>query len=102
MTQDSEKRTRRRFDRQFRQLARFAPWIEKLRSPGWALARAAVGLFFIIAGFLGFLPILGFWMIPLGLVLLAIDIPALQAPVSSAIIRGRRRLSTLRRNRNGR
>lgn len=32
----------------------------------------------IAFGFLGFLPILGFWMIPLGVVLLATDIPPLR------------------------
>ena len=32
----------------------------------------------IIGGILGFLPVLGFWMIPLGMMLLATDIPALR------------------------
>ena len=29
----------------------------------------------IIGGMFGFLPILGFWMIPVGLLLIALDIP---------------------------
>jgi len=29
----------------------------------------------VIGGILGFLPILGFWMIPLGLLVLSIDLP---------------------------
>lgn len=29
----------------------------------------------ILAGILGFLPILGFWMIPLGIAVLAVDFP---------------------------
>ena len=37
--------------------------------------RVGLGVLLILGGFLGFLPILGFWMIPLGLVVLSIDIP---------------------------
>lgn len=35
-----------------------------------------LGILLIFGGFLGFLPILGFWMIPLGLFILSYDIPA--------------------------
>ncbi len=35
---------------------------------------------FMIGGVLGFLPVLGFWMFPLGIVLLAIDLPWLRGP----------------------
>ncbi len=37
------------------------------------VVRIAVGGLFILGGLLGFFPILGFWMIPLGLVILAVD-----------------------------
>jgi hypothetical protein len=40
--------------------------------------RGFLGLIFIFAGILGFLPVLGFWMIPLGIALLATDIPVLR------------------------
>jgi hypothetical protein len=30
---------------------------------------------FVVFGFLGFLPVLGFWMVPVGLFILAIDFP---------------------------
>ncbi len=36
----------------------------------------------MVGGLLGFLPILGFWMLPLGPALLAIDLPFLQAPLA--------------------
>jgi hypothetical protein len=49
--------------------------------------RIALGLFLCIGGFLGFLPILGFWMVPLGLIILSVDL----APVR----RLRRRLEIL-------
>jgi hypothetical protein len=38
-------------------------------------ARIAIGLLLALGGFVGFLPILGFWMVPMGLTVLAIDIP---------------------------
>lgn len=56
----------------------------------WYL-RLPLGLLLIAGGFLGFLPVLGFWMVPLGLLLIAIDVPALRAPVSSALVVARRR-----------
>jgi hypothetical protein len=40
--------------------------------------RALLGLVLIMGGVLGFLPILGFWMIPLGVGLLALDVPPLR------------------------
>ena len=43
--------------------------------PDWAPARIAIGLLLICFGFLGFLPVLGFWMIPLGVMVLAYDFP---------------------------
>jgi hypothetical protein len=43
--------------------------------PASRLARMAIGIALVIAGFLGFLPILGFWMVPLGLIILSVDVP---------------------------
>lgn len=37
--------------------------------------RIGIGVGLIVLGILGFLPILGFWMIPLGLLVLSIDLP---------------------------
>ncbi|HEY1384040.1 MAG TPA: hypothetical protein VGF43_10515 [Dongiaceae bacterium] len=37
--------------------------------------RALLGVLAMACGVLGFLPILGFWMFPLGVVLIALDIP---------------------------
>lgn len=44
--------------------------------------RVPAGVVLMCGGFLGFLPILGFWMLPLGLLLLAIDIPLLRRPTT--------------------
>ncbi len=43
--------------------------------PASRFARVALGLALIGGGVLGFLPILGFWMIPLGLLVLSFDLP---------------------------
>lgn len=40
--------------------------------------RMAVGVPVMIGGFFGFLPILGFWMIPLGAALIALDVPPIR------------------------
>ena len=37
--------------------------------------RTLLGLLFMVGGFFGFLPILGFWMLPLGLAFIAMDLP---------------------------
>lgn len=43
--------------------------------PGHPVIRIILGSLLLVGGFLGFLPILGFWMVPLGLLILAVDIP---------------------------
>ena len=37
--------------------------------------RIALGIALVLGGFVGFLPILGFWMVPLGLLVLSVDLP---------------------------
>lgn len=37
--------------------------------------RISLGFLLVIGGFLGALPVLGFWMLPLGLILLSVDFP---------------------------
>ena len=37
--------------------------------------RIGIGILLVAFGILGFLPVLGFWMIPLGLLVLSIDLP---------------------------
>lgn len=69
---------------------RYAGWLQKLREPAARWIRIPAGLLLIAGGFLGFLPVLGFWMLPLGLLLLAIDIPLLRKPTAWLIERVRR------------
>ncbi len=47
----------------------------RISLPGNPVVRLVLGVVMVIAGLLGFLPILGFWMIPLGIAILAVDMP---------------------------
>ena len=40
--------------------------------------RIGLGIVLIGCGLLGFLPVLGFWMIPLGLLVLSVDLPVVR------------------------
>ncbi|MFT6658754.1 hypothetical protein [Maritalea sp.] len=89
------KRDRRRFERQFDRIERLVPDVARramrwLRNPYGRLIRIPLGVLLVLGGILSILPLLGIWMLPLGLLLLAIDIPFLQRPVGQWIIRLRR------------
>lgn len=58
--------------------ARFVNW---LRRPSSRLVRIPLAALLVVGGLLSFLPVLGFWMLPLGLLLFAQDVPALQPPL---------------------
>lgn len=47
----------------------------QLNLPRSRLVRMGIGIVLVIGGILGFLPILGFWMVPLGLIVLSVDLP---------------------------
>ncbi|RMF08942.1 MAG: hypothetical protein D6763_08850 [Alphaproteobacteria bacterium] len=82
---------RDRFDRLLRQAVVFG---RRKVPPG---LRSIVGLLFLVGGVFGFLPVLGFWMIPLGLALIALDIPPLRRVFLAWLRRRRhRRLQALR------
>ena len=98
MTRDRRQIAKARFDRQFRFFAKRVPLLNGLRRPGWIVARLILGILLVIGGLLAILPILNVWMIPVGLLLLAIDLPVLQGPLASAIIKGRRRVGRFRRS----
>jgi len=56
--------------------------------------RIALGIALMLGGLAGFLPILGFWMVPLGLLVLSVDMPFVR--------RTRRRLAVWWGRRRGR
>lgn len=66
--------------------ARAARAIGWLRDPGRRTIRIAAGVLCLAGGLLWFLPVLGIWMIPLGLLLLAQDIGFLRGPVGRAML----------------
>ena len=57
---------------------RVLSWGKNRLPPG---VRSIVGVLFMVGGVFGFLPILGFWMLPLGLALIALDLPPLRKPI---------------------
>jgi hypothetical protein len=59
-------------------IARFVRWG---RQPGTAWARWPLSLVLIVGGIFSFLPVLGLWMLPLGFVLIAQDVPLLRRPM---------------------
>lgn len=62
--------------------ARFVHW---LRQPASFYVRIPVAILLVVGGLLSFLPVLGLWMLPLGLILIAQDVPALQKPMASML-----------------
>ena len=48
-------------------------WVRRKIPPG---LRLVIGILLIISGIFGFLPILGFWMIPLGAAIVVMDLRA--------------------------
>jgi hypothetical protein len=57
------------------------------------LVRSAAGLAFMAGGVFGFLPILGFWMFPVGILLVASDIPPLRRPMQRWLSRETNKLT---------
>jgi len=51
-------------------------------APGAIWVRVPLALALMAGGVVGFLPVLGFWMVPLGVALLAIDVPFLRRPMA--------------------
>ncbi len=47
----------------------------ELHLPQSRTVRVGIGIVLVAGGLVGFLPVLGFWMIPLGLLVLSVDIP---------------------------
>jgi hypothetical protein len=72
---DPERRLRRLLRRLPSRMQAITRW---LRKPASRWARLPAGILLIIGGCLAILPVFGLWMFPLGLMLLADDIPPLR------------------------
>src|SRR6188768_2566337 len=57
-------------------------FMQKVRSPAVKPYRIPAGIALTAGGIVGFLPILGFWMVPLGLAVLAQDVPVMRPPLA--------------------
>ncbi|HEY4200538.1 MAG TPA: hypothetical protein VGM83_08245 [Devosiaceae bacterium] len=95
-------KARDRIYRQFDQLEGFLPnWASRmvawLRRPTAMLIRVPLGILLVLGGIFSILPVLGIWMLPLGLLLLAIDVPLLQGPVGKTIVWGKRKWTLWKR-----
>jgi hypothetical protein len=76
-------------------ISRFIRW---LREPSSFAVRLFVAILLIVGGIFSFLPILGIWMLPLGLLLIAQDVPALQKPLVAALMWTEARWKSLKAN----
>jgi hypothetical protein len=81
---------------------RLVRWSQRRLPPG---VRSLLGLILMAAGVVGFLPVLGFWMLPLGVALVISDFPPLRRRLEHWLNETRRRyhmdlLKSERRRRN--
>jgi len=99
----SASRLNRLFDRLERRIpGTAAHLLARLRRPQARWIRIPLGILLVLGGIFSFLPVLGIWMLPLGLLLLAVDLVFLQGPVNFAILRGGRSWTSWRRSRRDR
>jgi hypothetical protein len=71
---------------------RAARMLCRVRRPDAVWIRVPTAGALMVGGVFGFLPVLGFWMAPLGLALVAVDVPPLRRPLArvlAAVNRGR-------------
>lgn len=100
MPERDGKRLDRQFDRIERKLPdRVSRIIRWLREPSSRWVRIPAGLLLIVGGIFSFLPVLGVWMLPLGLLLLAQDLPFLRRPMRRALLWMERRWIRWKRSR---
>lgn len=88
--------------RAFRQLehevpGRVARALRSLRHPDARWIRIPAGILLVLGGVFSILPFLGIWMLPLGLLLIAYDVPVLRRPVGRFTIWAVRKWAGFRR-----
>jgi hypothetical protein len=87
MIDKDEERLNRQLDRFERELPRgVGRSIRWLREPSSRWLRIPAGVMLILGGIFSILPLLGLWMLPLGLLLLAQDVPFLRRPMRRALL----------------
>jgi hypothetical protein len=63
----------------------------------WPGTRVGTGAIFMVGGVFGFLPILGFWMIPVGVFVAASEFPRSRRPMQRWLYREKKTLSPFER-----
>jgi hypothetical protein len=65
--------------------ARPAKFVSWLRRPSSKWVRFPLAVLLMLGGVFSILPILGLWMLPLGMLLIAQDVPFLEKPVAQSL-----------------
>lgn len=76
--------------------------VQWLREPSSRWVRIPVGILLILGGIFSIFPVLGLWMLPIGLLLLAQDIPFLRRPMRKALSWTERQWTRWKRSRRNR
>jgi hypothetical protein len=78
----SKQALERELDRLSERLPGWAQWATAIprHENRWVRVPAGVGL--TVGGCLWFLPVVGIWMLPIGLATLAVDVPPMQPPMA--------------------
>jgi len=93
-----QQRLAQKLDRLASKLPRcMASGLRWLRRPSSRWLRLPTGLLLIVGGAFSILPLLGLWMLPLGLLLLVQDVPFLRQPTRRALTWVQRYWQTWRR-----
>jgi hypothetical protein len=79
----------------------FRKWLNALNDAP-ASRRVPAGIALMAGGVFSFLPVLGIWMLPLGAVLIANDIPPLQDPSARMLAWAQRKLPASRKREHAR
>ena len=78
------------FEQLFEQMKGRAPFaagfLDWIRRPSSRLIRIPLAILLILGGIFSILPLLGIWMLPLGLLILALDVSFLRGPVTGSIL----------------
>ena len=75
---------------------RVARVLRSLRHPNSRWIRIPAGVLLVLGGIFSILPFLGIWMLPLGLLLIAYDVPVLREPVGRFTLWGIRKWVAVR------
>lgn len=78
---------------QYRLSPRAARLVGWLRRPSSRLLRIPLAIALIVGGVFSFLPVLGLWMLPLGMILIAQDVAWLRRPVIRCLAWAERRMA---------